>query len=91
MDNELRKEIGKYFVDISKLFIGGAVLSSVIKIEGLTNYKVIIIGSIVSLTLAAFGFFFMSKKNKNQRYGIYCFIIYFFGCSYRYRYMDVVC
>ncbi len=66
MDKELRKEIGKFFVDIAKLLIGGAVLSSVLKIEGLSNSKVILIGSSIALLLALIGFIIMGIKEKNK-------------------------
>ena len=66
MDKELRKEIGKFFVDIAKLLIGGVVLSSVLKIQGLSNTSVIVYGFIVAVLLATLGFIIMNKKDKNQ-------------------------
>jgi hypothetical protein len=62
VDKELRKEIGKFFVDVAKLFIGGVVLSSVLKIQGLTNTFTISVGMIVSVVLAVLGFLIMSIK-----------------------------
>lgn len=64
MDKELRKEIGKYFVDVSKLLIGGAVLSSVLKIQGLSSVWVITLGSVLALILALAGFYILSIKDK---------------------------
>jgi hypothetical protein len=64
MDQELRREIGKFFVDIAKLLIGGAVLSSVLKIHGLSSIWVISLGSILALFLAVLGFYILSIKDK---------------------------
>ena len=64
MNNELRKEIGKFFVDVAKLLIGGVVLSSVLKIEGMSNTLVIIVGAFVSMIFAILGFAIMNTKNK---------------------------
>jgi len=66
VDKELKKEIGKYFVDVSKLLIGGVVLSSVLKIQGLSNVIVIIVGASVAVVLAIFGFALMRNKSKPQ-------------------------
>ena len=60
MKRELRKEIGKFFVDIAKLLIGGVVLSSVLKIQGLSNTSVIIVGAFAAGTLAIIGFILMN-------------------------------
>lgn len=65
MDKDLRKEIGKFFVDVAKLLIGGAVLSSVLKIQGLSNVWVISIGSLLALILAVIGFYILSIKDKS--------------------------
>ena len=62
MDKELRKEIGKFFVDVAKLLIGGVVLSSVLKIQGLSNALAISVGMGVSVILAVLGFAIMSIK-----------------------------
>jgi hypothetical protein len=62
VDKELRKEIGKFFVDVAKLLIGGVVLSSVLKIQGLSNTLAIIVGMVVSVILAVLGFAIMNTK-----------------------------
>jgi len=62
VDKELRKEIGKFFVDVAKLLIGGVVLSSVLKIQGLSNTLTIGVGMGVSVVLAILGFAIMSIK-----------------------------
>ena len=66
MDKELKKEIGKYFVNVSKLLIGGVVLSSVLKIQGLSNIIVIITGATVAVILAILEFALMRNKNKTE-------------------------
>lgn len=66
MDKELRKEVGKYFVDVSKLLFGGVVLSSILKIQGLSNFVVIIAGATAVIILALFGFYVLSIKDKNK-------------------------
>jgi uncharacterized protein with PQ loop repeat len=68
MDKELRKEIGKFFVDVAKLLIGGVVLSSVLKIQGLSNALAISLGMFVSIVLAILGFLIMSIKKQNGFY-----------------------
>ena len=65
MRKELRKEIGKFFVDVAKLLIGGVVLSSVLKIQGLSNTGAIIVGATAAAIFAAFGFILMTvDENK---------------------------
>ena len=65
MRKELRKEIGKFFVDVAKLLIGGVVLSSVLKIQGLSNTGSIIVGATAAAIFAAFGFILMTvDENK---------------------------
>ena len=66
MDKDLRKEIGKFFVDVAKLLIGGAVLSSVLKIQGLSSTGVMIVGTAVAIIFAILGFSIMSMKEKNK-------------------------
>ncbi|MEX0813777.1 MAG: DUF6722 family protein [Chitinophagales bacterium] len=64
MDKDLRKEIGKFFVDVAKLLIGGAVLSSVLKIQGISSTVVMIVGTAVAIIFAILGFSIMSMKDK---------------------------
>lgn len=59
--NDLRKEIGNYLLDISKLVFGGAVLASVLKIEDFNKLWILLSGTIVTLVLA-FGGFLLIKK-----------------------------
>ena len=65
MDKELRKEIGKFLVDIAKLLIGGVVLSSVLKIQGLSNLTTILFGAVIATIITVLGFYIMSIKDKN--------------------------
>ena len=67
MRKELRKEIGKFIVDVAKLFIGGAVLSSVLKIEGLPKETVIIAGAFIAISLAVLGFLVMNVEDSNNK------------------------
>ena len=60
--NELRKETGKYFLDISKLVFGGAVLASILKIEDIDKIWILIIGTLVTLLFATAGLIFISKS-----------------------------
>lgn len=60
---ELRKEIGKFFVDVAKLLIGGTVLSSILKIQGLSNAIVIVAGAFVASILAIIGFIIMNVED----------------------------
>ena len=65
MRKELRKEIGKFFVDVAKLLIGGVVLSSVLKIQGMSNTTAIIVGASAAAIFAAFGFIMLNvDENK---------------------------
>ena len=81
MDKELRKEIGKFLIDVAKLIIGGVVLLSVLKIQGLTNETTVVGGqmdllfiSLVMLGFAILTFIFIkyldyreSKKEHNEK------------------------
>jgi hypothetical protein len=62
LDNELRKEIGKYFIDISKLVLGGVVLASVIKIEDISRIAILLVGILVTLITATIGFIIYKNK-----------------------------
>lgn len=61
--NKLRKEIGKYLLDVSKLIFGGAVIASILKIEDIDKFWILIVGTIVTLLFATAGFIFISKSN----------------------------
>jgi hypothetical protein len=62
MNKNLRKEIGKYFVDISKLVIGGAVLSTVIDMGVVPKSLILITGVCIAISLAILGFILINEK-----------------------------
>ena len=66
MDKDLRKEIGKYFIDISKLLFGGIVLATILKIETISKLWLVISGLLVSAIFAIAGFVIMNRKNINK-------------------------
>ena len=47
--------------------IGGAVLSSVLKIEGLPKETVIIAGAFIAIALAVLGFLVMNVEDSNNK------------------------
>jgi hypothetical protein len=57
----MRKEIGNYFIDISKLVFGGVVLSAVFDIQAFSKYLVILSGIIATLVFATIGFLLLKK------------------------------
>ena len=65
MEKEVRKEIGKYFIDISKLLFGGIVLATILKIETFSKFWLVGLGLVVSALFALAGFWVLNK-NKNQ-------------------------
>ena len=52
----MREEMGKYFVDISKLVFGGVVLSAVFDIQEFSKFLIILSGIVATLVFAAIGF-----------------------------------
>ncbi|MBI4645540.1 MAG: hypothetical protein HY738_02835 [Bacteroidia bacterium] len=56
MKNEAKKELGKLCMDIAKILFGGIVLTSVIKIEGISKIFLIIVGIIVVLIFIWLGY-----------------------------------
>ena len=59
----MRAEIGKYLLDVSKLVLGGVVLSTILSIEDFSKIKILIFGLIVTFILALTGFLFIKKSN----------------------------
>ena len=59
---EFDKEVGKYWLDLSKLIFGGVVLVSIIKIEDVSRYLILLVGIIVSAIVAYFGFKILKPK-----------------------------
>jgi hypothetical protein len=62
-NNRIKKELGKYFLDVSKLVLGGVVLSSVLNIGGLNKLLLILIGTFTALILLIVGLYIL-KTNK---------------------------
>ena len=60
----MRKEIGKYLLDVSKLVFAGVVLSSVLKVEDISKFLLLFIGLTVTFLLALFGFLYIKKGEK---------------------------
>jgi hypothetical protein len=61
---EFNKEVGKYIIDLSKLIFGGVVLASIIKIEDVSRYLILLVGIIISGIAAFWGFQILKIKNK---------------------------
>ena len=59
---EIDKEVGKYFLDVSKLVLGGVVVATILKVENLNRFLVLIFGLIGTLTFALIGFKYLKKK-----------------------------
>lgn len=57
----MRKELGKYFIDISKLVFGGVVLSAIFDIQDFPKLLVILSGFIATLIFAVIGFILLKK------------------------------
>jgi hypothetical protein len=62
-EKEFDKEFGKYFLDVSKLILGGVVLATIIRIDNIDKIYVLLLGVFASLGFAVFGF--IKLKNKN--------------------------
>ena len=63
MDNkEYNKEVGKYFLDISKLIFGGIVIASIIRIENVSRFGLLMVGVVVTTIFAWIGFRILNRK-----------------------------
>ena len=60
----MRKEIGKYLIDISKLVLGGVVLSSILTMEDTPKAMLLLGGLVATFVLAIFGFSLIKKKEE---------------------------
>ncbi len=58
----MKKRVGEYFLDVSKLVFGGAVLNSVLKMESVPKNDILIMSVAGVLALASLGFF-LTKEN----------------------------
>lgn len=61
-DGEIRKEFGKFFIDIAKLVFGGVVLASIIKIENISKIWIFLLGISATILFAFIGFFILKNK-----------------------------
>ena len=59
----LRKEYGKYLLDVSKLIIGGAVITTAIQLNT-DKYLIIVIAIVLAFIAAYAGFLLLTSKNK---------------------------
>jgi len=58
----MRKEIGKYLLDVSKLVFGGVALSTILEVEDFSKVKMLLAGLIITLLLAILGFILLINK-----------------------------
>jgi hypothetical protein len=61
--NEMKKELGKYLLDVSKLVFGGAVVSGIMR-EDIHIAYVLGVGIFAALGLALVGFLHIRKTKK---------------------------
>lgn len=59
----LRKEYGKYLLDVSKLIIGGAVITTALQLNT-DKILMIIIAVSMAICACAFGFILLTNKKK---------------------------
>lgn len=57
------KEFGRYLLDVSKLVIGGAVITTVLQLNS-DKYVVIVIAISLAITLCVVGFIILTLKKK---------------------------
>lgn len=57
------KELGRYLLDLSKLVIGGAVITTAIQLNS-DKYVIIVIAIILAITICIVGFIILTLKNK---------------------------
>lgn len=60
---DVAKELGKYLLDISKLVIGGGVITTVLQLND-DKYGLLLYSVILALTLAVVGFILLTYKKK---------------------------
>ena len=57
----MREQVGKYCLDVSKLVLGGTVISAIMK-EDIHLWSVVLFGAAVVLIFAVTGFLFIKHK-----------------------------
>jgi hypothetical protein len=60
----MKSELGKYFLDVSKLVLGGAVLSTILEIKNVDKLVIILIGLCSSLVFLLIGLYILKTKKK---------------------------
>lgn len=60
----MKKQLGNYFIDISKLVFGGSVLSAILEIKDVSNLLVLILGTIATIVFATLGFLILKNYEK---------------------------
>jgi hypothetical protein len=58
----MKTEFGKYLLDVSKLVLGGAVLSTILDFQGMEKLVIILVGFLVSVILLVVGLFVLKSK-----------------------------
>lgn len=61
----MKKELGKYLIDISKLTFGGVVLSVILEISG-NKVFVLLTGGVATIIFALWGFLLLNKKKRRK-------------------------
>lgn len=57
----MREQIGKYCLDVSKLVLGGSVISAIMK-QDIHVWSIVFFGAIVVVIFAVTGFLFIKNK-----------------------------
>ena len=57
----MKKELGNYFIDISKLVFGGSVLSAILEIKDVSNILVLFLGTTATIIFAILGFLILKN------------------------------
>jgi len=58
----MRNEIGKYLLDVSKLVLGGVVLSTIFEIEDMSKWVILLVGFIITIFFAIIGFLLIKNE-----------------------------
>ncbi|MBW8051019.1 MAG: ABC transporter permease [Cytophagales bacterium] len=58
----MRKEIGQYLIDISKLVFGGVVLGTIFNIGDIPKSTLLLLGVLATLIFAIWGFLLIKDK-----------------------------
>lgn len=58
----MKEELGKYFLDISKLVFAGSVIAGILEIEDISKIWILISGLIATTIAATLGFYLIKNK-----------------------------